>query len=71
MPTLSIDVTAAQATRVAAALGKALGLVDANGAPRAATMAEAEAYVRDALRRVVLRQERRDAEQALTETPWG
>ena len=39
MPTMTITTTAPQAARLAEALGRLLGLKDANGAPRDATAA--------------------------------
>lgn len=65
MPTLSIDMTAQQATRVAAALGKDRGLTDANGAPRSATAAEVRAWVIDVLKRLVHGTELRAAQEAV------
>ena len=60
MPTLTIDVTAPHATRVAAAVGKLLNLMDTATppAPRAATMAEVKAWVIDYIKGMTLAQER-------------
>lgn len=65
MPTFSIDLTAQQATRLAAAFGKFFNLVDEAGAPRAATTEEVKAYMRHELKKIVLIQERADAEAAI------
>lgn len=49
MPTLTLTMTAANANRASAALGKSLGLKDENGQLRSATTAEAEEYLRKVL----------------------
>ena len=62
MPTLTIDFTAPQAARIAAAYGKELGLVDdtdpENPVPRDANMAEVKHKVIQQIKGVVFRQER-------------
>lgn len=60
MATVTIDLTAAQAQRIGAAFGKWQGLVDGNGAPRSATVAEVRSFLVDRLREVVITQERRE-----------
>lgn len=63
MPTLSIETTAGQASRIATALGRERGLVDDQGNPRSATPQEVRAFVVDVLKRLVDGQEQRAAEE--------
>lgn len=65
MPTLTIDLTAAQANRLTAAFGKAHGL------GRDATNAEVRQYVIDFLKAVVVDKERSAAIDAITVTDLG
>lgn len=65
MPILSVDLTAPKAQRLAVAFGKFFNLRDDNDAPRNATAAEVEAYMRHELKKIVLIQERADAEAAI------
>lgn len=65
MATAVLTFTAPVATRIAAALGKSLGLVDGAGTPRASTMPEYEDWLRDVTRRMVQGQESADAHAAL------
>lgn len=69
MPVMTITTTAQQAQRAAAAFGKALNLVDANGNPRNATEAEIKAYVIAHLRMLVHRIEKREALTPPPHTP--
>ena len=64
MPTLSIDLTASQATRVQAALKKQLSMTTNP------TMAEIQEWVKGQMRLVVFSQERRTAELAITDTAF-
>lgn len=67
MPDITISLTAPQATRVATALGAAMGLVDENNAPRAATLTEARDFLRQQMVDIVRAQERRAAEKAISD----
>lgn len=58
MPELTNVVTVAQAQRIGAAFGKHLGLVDAQGQPRSATLAEVNEERARQLRQFVLHVER-------------
>ena len=53
MPTITIDVTAQQATRISTAFGKAWNLKDEAGNPRAATLPELRKFLIDQLAGVV------------------
>ena len=61
---VTVSLTAPQATRVAAALGEARGLKDAQGAPRSATMAEVKTIIADHLRGFVMQAEKSALEEA-------
>ena len=63
MAQIVIDLTAAQTQRIAPALGKAMGL------PGDATIADAKAYLTEALRKVVLDYERRKRIEDATTAP--
>lgn len=65
MPSVTLTTDAPTATRVLNALGKALNLVDGNGAPRAATQAEYTQWLKDCTKRMVQGQELRDAAAAI------
>lgn len=65
MAQITIDFTAPQATRAAAALGSYLNLKDAQGVARVATQAEVKDWLIKQLRGLVVSQERRAAEAAL------
>ena len=65
MPTFSFDLTAQQANRLSVAFGKFFSLKDQNDAPRNATAADVETYVKNEVKKIVLLQERADAEAAL------
>jgi hypothetical protein len=71
MPTLTINTTANQAQRVAAAFGKQHNTRDASGNPRPATAEEVKEQVIQFLKQAVLSQERsaaaQSAESAITE----
>ena len=67
MPDITISLTAPQATRVGAALGAAMRLVDGNGDPRSATLDEARDFLRQQMIDVVRAQERRAAEKAISD----
>lgn len=58
MPSITLTLDAANASRVASAVGRVQGLFDGNGTPRDATLAEVKAYITDQLRRIVRDQER-------------
>lgn len=58
MPSLSITVTADQATRGLAALGRYLNLRNPDGTFRSATAAEAQAWLFALLRDMTLKEER-------------
>jgi len=64
MPTMTITTTAEQAQRVSAAVGNHLQLVNGSGQPRNATAEEIRQFVIAELRGIVLRYERKTAEQA-------
>ena len=64
MPTMTITTTAPQAARLAEALGRLLGLKDANGAPRDATAAEVKDHVIQGFRNSVHAYERQKATAA-------
>ena len=64
MATMTITVTAPQAARAATAIGKRLGL------GRDATLEECRLYVIEELRKVVLFEERRALEVAITASPF-
>lgn len=57
----SKDITAAQATRAAVALGSHLGLLDNQRNTRAATLAEVEEFCFGPLRKLTLKYEREQA----------
>jgi hypothetical protein len=59
MPTLSIDMTDQQADRVKLAIGAVLGL------GRAATNTEARSWLVDRIKEIVLKQEKKMAEEAI------
>lgn len=61
---VTITVTAGQATRLTAAIGKVRNLVDAQGAPRSATMAEVKTIIADHLRGFVTQAELQPAKDA-------
>lgn len=65
MPATTVTSTPAQATRIASCLGEALGLIDAQGAIRTATLAEYNDWLRDMTKRMVQAIELRRAEAAL------
>ena len=67
---ITITLTAAQATRAAAACGKTLGLVDGNQVPRSCTMAEAKAFLIDYLRHIVFDAERQQAQSLITNSAF-
>jgi len=65
MPTATLNFLAVPAQRIGSALGEELGLVDAQGAPRSATVPEYENWLRDVTRRMVQGVEQRRAHKAL------
>lgn len=65
MPQLLIDVTNPQAVRITAAFGRAYGLVDESGQPRAATNAEVRQRLITFIREIVATQERSAAIAAI------
>lgn len=67
MPTLTIDVTTDQATRIATACGKAWGLKNAAGNPRAATLTEIRKFLIDQMKGIVIGIEKQAAIQAVAE----
>jgi len=58
MPSMTITTTAEQAQRLATAFGKAHGLTNAAGQPRAATASEIKDFTTAWMRKIVLDQER-------------
>lgn len=64
MPDMTITTSAGDAARVAAAVGRKLGLVTAQGAPRSATAAEVKVHVVEFLKATVQDQERLAALEA-------
>lgn len=70
MPTISVDLNAQQATRLAVAIGKIRSLTDSNGDPRPANMAEAKQEVIGYLRGLVSDSERHAAIKAITDSPF-
>ena len=66
MPTMTLNYTASEGTRFAAALGKAQNLKDAQvpPQPRAATAAECKAFVIGRMKQLVIDIEGRDLQQA-------
>lgn len=67
MPSTTITFDAPTATRIGLALGKVLGLVDGQGAPRSATVPEYNAWVMAATKRMVQGQELADAHAAVAQ----
>lgn len=65
MPTISITVDAATATRVQHAFGRYWNKTNEDGSPRDATNAEVKEYLVRQLKGVVRQQEQREAEAAL------
>lgn len=61
---VTITLTGAQATRVAARIGELRGLKDGQGAPRSATLAEVKQIIIDHLRGMVIQAERPALEKA-------
>lgn len=70
MPLLTIDLTAAQAARLAHAVGVILGLRDGSNQPRDATPAEVKAYVVGELRSRVRGIEEEEARRAISGEPF-
>ena len=68
MPTLTINTTAAQASRISSAFGKQLQLLSGDKPPvvRGATAAEVKAAVIEFLKATVLQQERQSAAEMAT-----
>ena len=60
MPSMTITYTASEGQRFAAALGSVQGLVDAQGAPRAATAAECKDFVIGRMRQFIIDKEGAD-----------
>lgn len=71
MASITINTSAADAQRIVAAFGAYLGLKDANGAPRDATVAEFKAAVIDDIKAVVRAQEQIAAQATANPTPIG
>jgi hypothetical protein len=65
MPSVTLTTTAPIATRVLAALGKTLGLIDGQGQGRSATQQEYSDWLRDVTKRMVQGQELQDAHAAI------
>lgn len=61
---VTVTLTAPQAQRLAAAIGKVRNLTDGQGAPRSATMAEVKTIVADHLRGFVMQAEKPALEEA-------
>ena len=57
MPSLTIDVTPEQATRIQSAIGRAIGAVDEQGENRDATAVEVRQWIIEQLKNTVRRQE--------------
>lgn len=64
MATTTITTTAAEDARIATAVGKYLGLVDGNGDPRNATLAEVKTLLMSHLKSIVRSVEYGEAEEA-------
>ncbi len=69
MPSTTINYTASEGQRIAAAVGLIKNLKDVNGDPRSATAQECKEFIIERLRQFVLDQERQQAAQAITDIP--
>jgi hypothetical protein len=70
MPTLTITATNQQAARLAAAIGRYLGLTDQDGTIRSATLEETQEFMVDVLKNFVIRNEREKKRAELADTAW-
>ena len=71
MPTSTITYTVAEGQRIASAFGRRLKLVDGGGLPRPATEPEVRAALIAVLKDVVLSEERRVKQAAITDDPFA
>jgi hypothetical protein len=71
MATLTIEIPAPLSQRLSVAYGKLYNLKDEEGEPRDATMTDIELYVKSELRRLVIIQERKEAEKAIAASDFN